>query len=213
MLSDALGLHPTIFPDATDTTELALQRFNNRCLFMPDGQRLEPKMFNYREWSLMPGTFNPPHQGHFGLAHQVELQYNAPVVFEVCATPPHKPAMTVQQMLQRAKLLRGHRVLFTQCPLYLDKARAHFGVPLVVGADALLRLLDPKWGVEIEPMLQEFDNLCTDFYVGSRMVDGKIVSCDDIKKTIDPKYHHMFWKVFETYDMTLSSTEIRNKIL
>jgi nicotinic acid mononucleotide adenylyltransferase/nicotinamide mononucleotide (NMN) deamidase PncC len=195
-------------------TELAIQRFWLHSLFLPDGRRLNHKDFNFDGtlYALMPGAFNPPHEGHFGLANAVKLQWRTDVIFEICATHPIKPTLTVQQMLQRAKLLRGHHILFTQDSLYIDKARAHPNMPLVVGADAMLRILDPQWG-NPEEQLKEFTKLGTEFWIASRLVDGKLITKNDIMNLIPISYDidvFNFRGIKGQWD--ISSTEIRNKI-
>lgn len=56
--------------------------------------------------------------------------------------------------------------------LYLDKARAFPGVPMIIGSDALQRMLDPKWGPDPEELGEEFDRLGTFFYVTERALNG-----------------------------------------
>lgn len=199
----------------TDATELATQRFWARPMFLPSGQRLDPKevKFDVDTYALMPGAFNPLHEGHLGLGSQVRSQWNKDVIFEVCTIHPIKPPLTVQQMLQRAKILQGHRTIFTQLPLYLDKARAYPGISLVVGADAMLRLLDPKWG-DPEKLFAEFTQLETKFLIGSRVVDGKLITKDDIMKMIPLRYDFNslnYYPIDGQWD--ISSTEIRNNKL
>jgi nicotinic acid mononucleotide adenylyltransferase len=196
-----------------DATELATQRFWNHSLFMPTGQRLDPKSFNLDSnlYSLMPGAFNPPHEGHFGLANAVKLHWGTDVIFEVCATHPIKPSLTVQQMLQRAKLLRGHHILFTQDRLYIDKARSHPNMALVVGADAMLRMLDPQWGIPTEDLLKSFYDLGTDFFIGSRLVNGKLISKNNIIELLPPGSDMGFMFRSIPGQWNISSTEIRNK--
>ena len=193
--------------------KLATQRFWEHSLFMPDGRRLDPKTFNFNGtlYALMPGAFNPPHEGHFGLANAVKLQCGTDVIFEICTTHPIKPALTVQQMLQRAKLLRGHYTLFTQNSLYIDKARAYPNMPFVIGADAMLRILDPQWG-NTEEQLKEFTKLGTEFWIASRLVDGKLITKYDIMNLIPMSYDidvFNFRAINGQWD--ISSTEIRNK--
>ena len=157
---------------------------------------------------LFPGAFNPPHDGHMFSARMAEaLSRLQPTVFHITADPPHKPRLTVPQMLQRAKLLRGNARLFSEGDaLYIEKARRHSGLPIVVGADALLRMLDPSWGPEILPMLEEFQKLNTHFYVTSRKMDTEIVDLDSLP--IPVRFRPMFTDLGRGPD--LSSTSIRN---
>jgi len=144
-------------------------------LFMTNGKRQKAPS-NGNGLTLFPGAFNPPHLGHVWMAKEHRA------TFHITINPPHKPPLTVAQMLQRAKLLEGFPVLFTKDdPLYLDKARRFPGAKILVGVDAMERMLDPKWGVEIAPLLQEFRQLGIKLLVADREVDGKVQTLDDLK--------------------------------
>jgi len=119
---------------------------------------------------FFPGAFNPLHFGHEGLARSAERASGRSVIYEITADQPHKPALTVQEMVVRGRALqrRGHTAFFSRgAPKYIDKAREYPGAHFVIGVDALDRMLDPKW-CPVEPMLEEFDRLGTRFWVGAR---------------------------------------------
>lgn len=219
MLVETAGVYETttMAKFSKDASELARKRFLLRPFFASNGKRLEnlPKEGRY---ALMPGAFNPPHEGHYGAADAAMSGYNYRAVFEVTAKPPHKDALTVQQLLQRAKLLQGHDRMFTnELPLYLDKARKYPGSPLILGADAMVRMLDPKWGLDVKSMFNEFYNLGTKLFVASREVDGLMTSCEDILNDIKAKLGFNVWAAAQVVMMPLegewkiSSTELRNK--
>ena len=93
----------------------------------------------------------------------------------------------MQAMLRRAVWLKGRNVLFSQGdPLYLDKARRHPNCSFLIGADAALRMLDPKWGVDVEPLLNEFCKLNVKFFVTPRKVDGLIRTFMDVRDVVAP---------------------------
>lgn len=203
---------------AKDATELARKRFFERPFFTANGKRSATLPTNKR-LALMSGAFNPLHEGHTSVAQHVMDQYGNTVAYEVTAEPPHKEAMTVQALLQRAKLLQGHDRIFTKSyPLYLDKARAFPGVPLVLGADAMIRMLDPKWGITPSELLNEFNKLNTKLLVSGRLVDGKFVSYTSILDYIDrqdPSLVSLALHVVAPVDgrVDISSTELRNKTI
>jgi hypothetical protein len=212
VLPDPLDYHNLKF---TDATELARSQFFLRPFFAVDGQRFNIFPFTNNKFALMSGAFNPPHQGHLEIASQVEEDYFRKVVFEITANPPHKAALSVQELLKRAKLLQGHPRLFTQSlPMYLDKARAFPGVGLVMGADAALRLLDPKWGHDPIETFQEFDKLGTRLYVAGRNVDGKFVSLEDIWASTPLPMADLFSKITRPIEgqWDISSTQLRNHV-
>lgn len=128
----------------------------------------------YVKRPIFPGAFNPPHVGHLDIASKTNSVFN----LEVC--PPHKDPLSVTEILQRLKMLRYHDVLLTDgLPLYLDKSNRFQNHPIVMGADAFLRMLDPKWGPTPKEILTRFSQNGTRIYVFGREVDGKYISADD----------------------------------
>lgn len=231
MLLDTLGVG--INPEGTtaeagfhmlhceDATEKALARFMLRPVFLMDGKRY-PNLDSLSKFGLMPGAFNPPHEGHFGMADSFYKETNIRPVFEISAKTPHKEPLKVQDMLKRAKMLRGRDVIFTVgLPYYLDKAKAYPGKPFVVGADAMVRMLDPKWGMDITDMLYEFLSLKTKFYVAERLINGKEVEAADIVEEVadflteeyDETNLDLAYDLIEDLEgrWDISSTDIRNK--
>lgn len=203
-------------PDYKDATQLATDRFFLRPYFESTGKRFAKVPVNF-DYAIYPGAFNPPHEGHFGVAEAVRQDYFRETVFEITARPPHKDPLTVQQCLQRAKLLRCNNRIFTVAnPYYIDKARANPGVPLILGADAMVRMLDPKWGLDTKAMLQEFYELGTDLYIAGREVNGKWMTMADISNSMIFKdQREMFLRIARPIsgEWNISSTEIRNKLL
>jgi len=205
-------LHSLQFEDATD---LAKERFFARPFFAANGKRFATLTESNR-WAIMPGAYNPPHEGHFGTAKQLGEDYGNQVVFEVTAEPPHKGALSVQDLLKRTKLLQGHNRIFTlKVPFYLDKARAFPGCPLVMGADAMIRMLDPKWGLNIKDMFEEFEERYTTLYIAGRTVDGNFTTREDIIKMLSPELKRLYLAVTRPVrgHWDISSTELRNKLL
>lgn len=228
VLLDTLGLTEGKFvgPTYNNATEKARERFFERPFFTMDGKRhanLPYVQDNGNPWGqpslnkfgLMPGSFNPPHEGHTGTADAFQNQTGKRVVFEVTSDPPHKPEVSVQDLLKRAKLLQGRDRLFTKgMPKFAEKAKAYPRVPLILGADTLLRILDPKWGIDPKELIRQFINDQTTLYVSGRMVDGKFTTRDDIVNGLDPKVTKGFdMRVFQELEgrWDISSTELRNK--
>lgn len=174
-LEDKIG-YATQFQDIVqeESTGEAIRLLRERPLFSTSGQKfIAPG--NGNGMTLFPGAFNPPHEAHFWMARE----HGA--TFHITINPPHKPSLTIAEILQRARMLDGYDRLFTwDDPLYLDKARRFPGSKFVIGADAMERMLDPKWGPEIGPMMEEFRHLGIRFLVADREVDGHILSLDDL---------------------------------
>ncbi len=196
-----------------DSTASALERFYSHPFFVKNGERSAdvPK-----DVVLMPGAYNPPHPGHLGMASEVAKQALKPVVFHVTADGPHKAPLTLQDLLKRARMLRGHDRLFTRGDsLYLDKARRFPGVPIAMGADALARMLDPKWGQPVLPMLYELSQLKTRFYVTSRPVDGDVLTMYKVFERSGIRDYDLLTQMFYQVDglWDISSTQVRAEVL
>ena len=173
-------LEPMVGPAEKDAGVLAEERLFAHPLFLRDGKRgrgdIEAKA------ALFPGAFNPPHEGHFGIAEEVRSNWSKPVVFTTTIDPPHKEALSVSEVLRRSCLFRGKGdILFTKGdPLYIDKASRFPRRTFVIGADALIRMFDPKWCSDPVALLDAFRQKETRFYVSPRMVEGRITGLGDL---------------------------------
>lgn len=164
-----------------NANELALNRFFKYPFFGKDGSRKQYLPRNdSTNLALFPGSFNPPHEGHFGIADLYE-KIQGPVIFNIQTKPPHKESISIQSMLKRAKCLKGREILFSNdLSLYIDKSNRFPGTGMIVGVDTLIRLLDPKWGPNVDELINTFSKNKTTFYVVDRIIDGKLVSVWDL---------------------------------
>lgn len=206
-----------------EATALSQEIFFKFPVFMMNGTRdWAPAVAD--QLLFYPGAFDPLHEGHVGLHQAAGLATWRRAFFEITSDQPHKEPLSVQTMLTRAEALRraGCSVLFSRgAPLYIDKARRYPGAHFVIGADALDRMLDPKW-CPVMPMLEEFDKLGTRFWVGAR--NGKDLKTVLIERLGDDWFRQatrwsadpamtpgssLFRQVDGTWD--ISSTELREK--
>ncbi len=169
-----------------DTTPSARHLLMARPYWRKDSKRLlehafEREIINhatdsseYVKRPLFPGAFNPPHVAHFEIAETTNAAFNIEL------SPPHKEQLHVAEVLQRLKLLRYRDTILTDgCPLYLDKSNRYQNHPIVMGADAFIRMMDPKWGPSPKEILTKFSQNCSRIYVFGRMVDGKYISANE----------------------------------
>jgi hypothetical protein len=211
MLCDVLKLYDTILIGSTDATQMTMERFFLRPFFHVNGKR-DNRTLQGND-ALMAGAFNPPHEGHFGMASAYKEALGGDTVFEITVDPPHKDVLTVQDMLKRAKLLQGHNRIFCKGdPMYVDKVNRFTGHPILMGADAALRLFDPKWGISLQQFLDAVEKSGAPIYVAERMIDGKLVTGNDISRKCIEITHG--WSPFCPLKghWDISSTEIRNKV-
>jgi Cytidylyltransferase-like len=187
--------------------ELARDAFFAAPFFRADGTRATT--IDSRPATFFAGAFNPPHAGHFGMMEEVCRHLTKPPLFEISTDAPHKPALAVADMLQRAKMLKGHGRIFTEhCPLYLDKARKYHGSSFVIGADAFLRMFDPKWCPDPKAMIQEFLLYEAKFHLFGRYIDGRYVSPYDVMDKVG-EGRRLVHLLLSGEDWNLSSSEIR----
>jgi hypothetical protein len=160
---------------------------------------------------LLPGSFDPCHEGHQMIADAVERQYGRRVAYAVTADPAHKRSLRTVDLLDRVASIRlvggrGRPIVLTgRDPLFIDKAQQFPGAGIALGVDALIRLLDPSWGPNVGEMLETFRSLGTRFYVVGRAVDGRWTTIDDVP--IPDRFRRLFESVGGRHDV--SSTELR----
>lgn len=115
--------------------------------------------------ALLPGSFNPLHEGH--------LEAPDGVTFQLTLKALHKPQVRITEALKRAALINasGRDVLLDEDAwLYLNKARKWPNSTFYIGSDVLEQLLNPVWysGETIDSVLEEFHMLGTRFRIRQR---------------------------------------------
>jgi len=186
---------------------LSEERLRRRPYFSSTGKRLLefPKDEYRRRGALLPGSFNPPHFGHFGLADGYIDQVGGPVAFTLEAEPPHKNPLKPWDILKRAKMLQGRNVYITWgAPYYVDKAKHLPGIEILLGADSLETLFDAKrWGITIEEQAKIFTETCTGLTIADRRLDGVMKTLMDFPCPPNLRCHRL------QCDFDISSTDIR----
>jgi len=95
---------------------------------------------------LMPGSFNPFHTGHAGLAAAASTITGQPVDLELSVSNVDKERLTIPQLRRRLRTVGGRcRVVVTQAPSFLEKAALFPRRTYVVGYDTAMRIIDPVY--------------------------------------------------------------------
>ena len=115
----------------------------DRVTVQPDGQMMlsapPPPV-------LLPGSFNPLHEGHVLLARVAEELRQQPVAFEISVTNVDKPPLSGETVRHRLAQFAGKSpVELTRAPTFVEKSRLFPGTTFVIGADTAERLFAPKY--------------------------------------------------------------------
>jgi Cytidylyltransferase-like len=109
----------------------------------PDGS---VRVIDLRPAAILPGSFNPLHEGHRRLAEVGARRLGTPVAFELSVLNVDKPPLDDDEVNHRLDQFRGIApVYLTRAPEFQKKAELFPGAVFVVGADTALRIISPRY--------------------------------------------------------------------
>jgi hypothetical protein len=163
---------------------------------------------------VLPGSFNPWHGGHLGLANAAAEMLGKPVHFEISVLNVDKPALSADEVGRRLAQFAGQATVeLTRAPTFLEKARLFAGVAFVIGADTAERLVATRYyggqQSQMEAALDEMARRGVRFLVAVRRdAAGKLRSLADA--AIPPRYAGLFTAIPESrFRVDVSSTALR----
>lgn len=134
---------------------------------------------------LLPGAFNPVHEGHWRLAEVAARRRGCPVIFELSVRNVDKPMLAAAEVLRRMHQFAWRAPLvLTRAAAFQEKAVLAPGSTFVMGADTATRLAAVRYyGDSESAMLQSLGELrdrgCR-FLVACRIgAGGKIIRLAD----------------------------------
>src|SRR5207245_3832357 len=96
--------------------------------------------------ALLPGSFNPVHEGHWKLADIAARRLGTAVAFELSVTNVDKPPLADDEVYRRIGQFTWRApVWLTRAPTFAEKAALFPGTVFVVGADTAARIVDPHY--------------------------------------------------------------------
>src|SRR5262245_53447544 len=163
---------------------------------------------------VLPGSFNPLHDGHMLLARVAEDIKQQAVAFEISVINVDKPPLAAGEVRNRlAQFAWRARVELTRAPTFLEKSRLFPGATFVIGADTAERLVAPRYyGGDAERMaaaLQEIADGGCGFLVAVRIdAAGRVRTLADV--AVPPRFASLFTAIPEgRFRLDSSSSDIR----
>jgi nicotinamide mononucleotide (NMN) deamidase PncC len=196
---------------AVDMIDQLLAGEFHRVTVQPDGQTM---LSGPRPSVLLPGSFNPMHEGHVLLARVAEELKQQRLAFEISVTNVDKPPLPGETVRHRlAQFAWKSPVELTRAPTFVEKSRLFPGTTFVVGVDTAERLFGPKYYGDDEARmhmaLEEIANSGGSFLVAVRIdAAGRVRALSDIP--VPRRYADLFTEIPEhRFRVDTSSSEIR----
>jgi len=207
----------------------------NSILCLPNGKYLinVPIHKLARKLIMVPGSFNPLHEGHiFLLDEGMKLAKTDFGIYELCIINADKGLLMKDEILRRLKesFLDRYPVILTNATTFNEKAKLFPGVSYSIGIDTTIRLIDPIYSnnnnkLMLKNLLKMYYD-STEFYVGSRTLRSCNVSdkysfssilepsdllmLGHIIDKIDPLISDMFTEIINNKYKDISSSIIRS---
>ena len=162
---------------------------------------------------VLPGSFNPLHDGHRKLADAASRILDAPVTFELSVTNVDKPPLAEHEIRRRLAQFDGaEAVAVTRAPVFYRKAELFPGCEFVIGYDTAARLVSPRYYdgsyAVMVAALESIRRQGGRFLVAGRVDGGKFRTLDDI--TLPRGFEDMFDAIPESaFREDVSSTGLR----
>jgi hypothetical protein len=168
-----------------------------------------------RATALLPGAFNPLHDGHRRLADVAAALLGDPVAFELSILNVDKPPLTETELLRRLERFTGNQpVWVTRAATFEEKARLFPQAVFVVGADTAARIVAERYyGESVQTMHAALDGIARQgcrFLVAGRVDHhGRFVELEQL--SIPPNYAALFQAISrDAYQFDISSTRLRD---
>ena len=163
---------------------------------------------------VVPGAFNPLHEGHAALLQAARRRANGYAAYEISITNVDKPALAAADLDARLAQFRGRvPAVLTRAPTFVEKARLLPGTGFAVGADTAARILEPRYygGAEdLAQALTELRQFGIQFHVAERRVGNAHLRLDDLQ--VPSSAADMFRPIpASEVAVDISSTELRDR--
>ena len=177
---------------------------------------------------MLPGSFNPLHQGHCNLLSAAGEITGLRGVFELSCANVDKPGVADDECLDRASQIKDIPVALTFAPRFVQKAELFPQTTFVLGYDTAARLIAPDYSkdwkniyVQAQPASKPWKNqweffqtLETKFLVAGRLSNVDAVSSPRFQGLEELSLPEGFESLFEAipesaFREDVSSTDLR----
>jgi hypothetical protein len=166
---------------------------------------------------LLPGSFNPIHQGHWRLAEIAKEMLGGPVAFELSVINVDKPSLTSDDLRRRLAPFNWQAAVWlTKSPRFVEKAACFPGATFVVGADTALRIVSPRYydddAARMSAALARIRDLGCQFLVACR-ADARGQYWRQADLPIPREFDDLFGEIPpEQFRWDISSTALRARL-
>lgn len=163
---------------------------------------------------LLPGAFNPLHDGHREMLRIAESITGLGGAYELSVANVDKPFLDYREIEQRLAQF-DRPVWLTRLPTFIEKARRFRNATFVVGIDTLVRIAHPRYygsrGLRDEA-LTELAGYGARYLVFGREMDGGFKVLEDVAGELPDALLALTTGVdAETFSSPVSSTRIRRR--
>ncbi|MEM7001650.1 MAG: hypothetical protein AAF529_12755 [Pseudomonadota bacterium] len=131
---------------------------------------------------LLPGSFNPIHEGHKEMLRVGEQLTGQRGALEIAIRNADKPALDFVSLRERLATLADFPVWLTNTPTYAAKARLFPGATFLLGVDTLTRIAELRFYQNdpalLDAALQTFVDAEISFLVFGRKVQEQFLTLD-----------------------------------
>ena len=163
---------------------------------------------------ILPGSFNPVHNGHYEMVKVAQDICGKPCAFELTLRNADKPDLDYLSVRERLDAIEGCDVWLTNQANFVDKAELFPQATFVLGTDTMSRIGELRFYDEStqnrDKAIRRLQELGIRFLVLGRLEGQRFVSLDDL--SLPPSLRTLCQGVPESvYRNDQSSTQLRQQ--